>query len=151
MTGTPRWTHKPWTACTALGKRNRYGVLSCSTRADDRSYECLPWCCVQVTVYRLVCKNTVEERILRRAQYKFTIQKTVYSGGFKLQQTGKGLAKGRAAADAHNAAVSAAIVDAGVGDLGSIFKASELKVSWISPQRRKGGNRLFLCDEHGRT
>lgn len=39
----------------------------------------------QVTVYRLVCKNTVEERILRRAQIKHTIQKTVYSGGFRMQ------------------------------------------------------------------
>jgi len=39
----------------------------------------------QVTVYRLVCKNTVEERILKRAQVKHTIQKTVYAGGFKMQ------------------------------------------------------------------
>ena len=71
----------------------------------------------QVTVYRLICKNTVEERILNRAQYgcatiadylvaryKFTIQKTVYAGGFKLQGGSQ------------------------APDLTSIFKASELKV-----------------------
>eukprot|EP00474_Spongospora_subterranea_P009786 CRZ10244.1 hypothetical protein [Spongospora subterranea] len=40
----------------------------------------------QVTVYRMVCKGTVEERILKRAQDKFEIQKTVYSGQFKLQK-----------------------------------------------------------------
>jgi hypothetical protein len=62
----------------------------------------------QVTVYRLVCKNTVEERILKRAQYKFTIQKTVYAGGFKLQ------------APASQPA-----------DLSQIFKASELKVRML--------------------
>jgi DNA helicase INO80 len=39
----------------------------------------------QVYVYRLVCKGTIEERILHRAQEKFRIQKTVYAGGFKLQ------------------------------------------------------------------
>lgn len=41
----------------------------------------------QVTVYRLVCRGTVEERILKRARAKFEIQNTVYSGGFKLQKT----------------------------------------------------------------
>jgi DNA helicase INO80 len=30
----------------------------------------------QVTVYRLVCSNTIEERILMRAQQKFFIQTT---------------------------------------------------------------------------
>lgn len=30
----------------------------------------------QVTVYRLVCRNTIEERILQRAQQKFIIQTT---------------------------------------------------------------------------
>ena len=34
----------------------------------------------QVTVYRLVSANTVEERILRRADEKSRIQQTVYSG-----------------------------------------------------------------------
>lgn len=37
----------------------------------------------QVTVYRLVTKGTVEERILHRAKQKDTIQKTVYSGNLK--------------------------------------------------------------------
>lgn len=46
----------------------------------------------QVHVYRLVCKDTIEEKILRRAQEKFKIQKTVYAGGFKLQaQEAEGL------------------------------------------------------------
>lgn len=31
-------------------------------------------------MYRLVTKNTIEERILRRAQQKQNVQKTVYSG-----------------------------------------------------------------------
>jgi hypothetical protein len=34
-------------------------------------------------VYRLVCTNTVEERILIRAQQKHAIQSTVYAGGFR--------------------------------------------------------------------
>ena len=61
----------------------------------------------QVTVYRLICQNTIEQRILQRAQEKFMIQNTgmftarmpshvfiyftrcvhtlaVYSGGFKM-------------------------------------------------------------------
>eukprot|EP00656_Telonema_subtile_P002228 TRINITY_DN10975_c0_g2_i1.p1 TRINITY_DN10975_c0_g2~~TRINITY_DN10975_c0_g2_i1.p1 ORF type:complete len:599 (+),score=67.00 TRINITY_DN10975_c0_g2_i1:2-1798(+) len=37
----------------------------------------------QVTVYRLVTKGTVEERILHRAKQKDTIQQTVYSGNLK--------------------------------------------------------------------
>eukprot|EP00456_Euglypha_rotunda_P076007 TRINITY_DN70819_c0_g1_i1.p1 TRINITY_DN70819_c0_g1~~TRINITY_DN70819_c0_g1_i1.p1 ORF type:complete len:147 (+),score=49.75 TRINITY_DN70819_c0_g1_i1:64-441(+) len=57
----------------------------------------------QVTVYRLVCKDTVEERILKRAQVKFKIQKTVYAGGFKLQAGGEET------------------------DLSAIFKPNELK------------------------
>lgn len=44
----------------------------------------------QVTVYRLVCQGTVEEKILERAAYKHSIQKTVYSGGFKLPTAGGG-------------------------------------------------------------
>lgn len=40
----------------------------------------------QVTVYRLICKNTIEQRILQRAQQKHFIQNTVYSGGFKISQ-----------------------------------------------------------------
>jgi DNA helicase INO80 len=35
----------------------------------------------QVTVYRLVCKGTIEERILQRAQEKSEIQRMVISGG----------------------------------------------------------------------
>ena len=33
-----------------------------------------------VYVYKLVTKNTIEERILRRAQQKQNVQQTVYSG-----------------------------------------------------------------------
>lgn len=36
---------------------------------------------VQVTVYRLICKGTIEERILQRAREKSKIQKIVISGG----------------------------------------------------------------------
>ncbi|KAL3289772.1 hypothetical protein HHI36_023167 [Cryptolaemus montrouzieri] len=35
----------------------------------------------QVTVYRLICKGTIEERILQRAREKSEIQKLVISGG----------------------------------------------------------------------
>merc|ERR1740128_447002 len=35
----------------------------------------------QVTVYRLICKGTIEERILQRAREKSRIQKLVISGG----------------------------------------------------------------------
>lgn len=35
----------------------------------------------QVTVYRLICKGTIEERILQRAQEKSEIQRVVISGG----------------------------------------------------------------------
>jgi DNA helicase INO80 len=35
----------------------------------------------QVTVYRLICQGTVEEKILLRAKQKDAIQKTVISGG----------------------------------------------------------------------
>ena len=38
----------------------------------------------KVTVYRLICKNTIEQRMLQRAQEKHYIQNTVYSGGFKM-------------------------------------------------------------------
>ena len=38
----------------------------------------------QVTIYRLVCRHTIEERILQRAGQKADIQQTVYSGGFKM-------------------------------------------------------------------
>lgn len=33
-----------------------------------------------VSVYRLITKNTIEERILKRAQQKQTVQQTVYAG-----------------------------------------------------------------------
>merc|ERR1719231_1473277 len=39
----------------------------------------------QVTVYRLVTGNSVEERILLRAREKHEMQETVYSGKFKSQ------------------------------------------------------------------
>eukprot|EP00477_Mikrocytos_mackini_P001688 GAHX01001826.1.p1 GENE.GAHX01001826.1~~GAHX01001826.1.p1 ORF type:complete len:971 (-),score=200.63 GAHX01001826.1:269-3181(-) len=44
-----------------------------------------------VLVYRLVCKNTIEERILKKAEEKFKIQNTVYCGkfGFKKQSDSK--------------------------------------------------------------
>ena len=35
----------------------------------------------QVTVYRLICKGTIEERILQRAREKRKIQRMVISGG----------------------------------------------------------------------
>lgn len=34
----------------------------------------------EVTVYRLVCRNTVEEKILRRAAQKNTVQQLVMTG-----------------------------------------------------------------------
>ena len=34
-----------------------------------------------VNVFRLITKNTIEERILRRAKQKQSVQTTVYSGG----------------------------------------------------------------------
>jgi DNA helicase INO80 len=41
----------------------------------------------QVTVYRLICKGTIEERILQRAREKSEIQRMVISGGnFKPDQ-----------------------------------------------------------------
>jgi hypothetical protein len=40
---------------------------------------------LQVNVYRLVSSNTIEERILIRAQQKHAVQNTVYAGGFKMQ------------------------------------------------------------------
>eukprot|EP00057_Strongylocentrotus_purpuratus_P034544 XP_795650.4 PREDICTED: DNA helicase INO80 [Strongylocentrotus purpuratus] len=41
----------------------------------------------QVTVYRLICKGTIEEHILERAREKSEIQRMVISGGhFKLEQ-----------------------------------------------------------------
>ena len=41
----------------------------------------LNWTLEQVTVYRLICKGTIEERILQRAREKSKIQKIVISGG----------------------------------------------------------------------
>lgn len=42
----------------------------------------------QVTVYRLICKGTIEERILQRAREKSEIQRMVISGGnFKVVDT----------------------------------------------------------------
>jgi len=34
-----------------------------------------------VSVYRLITKNTIEERILKRAKQKQNVQATVYAGG----------------------------------------------------------------------
>lgn len=36
---------------------------------------------MQVTVYRLICKETVEEKILQRASQKSTVQQLVMTGG----------------------------------------------------------------------
>lgn len=36
---------------------------------------------IQVTVYRLICKETVEEKILQRASQKSTVQQLVMTGG----------------------------------------------------------------------
>lgn len=36
---------------------------------------------MQVTVYRLICKETVEEKILHRASQKSTVQQLVMTGG----------------------------------------------------------------------
>ena len=36
---------------------------------------------LQVTVYRLICKETVEEKILLRASQKSTVQNLVMTGG----------------------------------------------------------------------
>ena len=36
---------------------------------------------LQVTVYRLICKETVEEKILQRASQKNTVQQLVMTGG----------------------------------------------------------------------
>ncbi|GJW00847.1 DNA helicase INO80 isoform X2 [Tanacetum coccineum] len=36
---------------------------------------------VQVTVYRLICKETFEENILQRASQKSTVQQLVMTGG----------------------------------------------------------------------
>lgn len=36
---------------------------------------------LQVTVYRLICKETVEEKILQRASQKSTVQQLVMTGG----------------------------------------------------------------------
>jgi len=55
---------------------------SCDEQAMDRVHRIGQQ--RQVTVYRLVCSNTVEERILIRAQQKHAIQSTVYAGGFKM-------------------------------------------------------------------
>jgi DNA helicase INO80 len=35
----------------------------------------------QVTVYRLICKGTVEEKIVKRANQKNTVQQLVMTGG----------------------------------------------------------------------
>ena len=63
---------------------DRTGIPRLTLRRWDRSHRIgqnKP-----VTVYRMVCRHTVEERILNRAQVKFNIQKNVYAGGFKLQK-----------------------------------------------------------------
>jgi hypothetical protein len=59
-------------------------------------------------IYRLVCSNTIEERILLRAQQKHVIQNTVYAGGFKM------------------AADTLAVPPEGKTDLADLFGESEL-------------------------
>lgn len=39
----------------------------------------------QVTVYRLICKGTVEEKIVKRASQKNTVQQLVMTGGHSSQ------------------------------------------------------------------
>jgi DNA helicase INO80 len=67
----------------------------------------------KVFVYRLVCSNTVEERILIRAQQKHAIQNTVYAGGFKMTSNDMG---GAGAGAASGSAM----------DLNQLFSAGEL-------------------------
>jgi len=67
----------------------------------------------KVFVYRLVCSNTVEERILIRAQQKHAIQNTVYAGGFKM--TSNDMGGGGAGAPSGSAM-----------DLNQLFSAGEL-------------------------
>jgi hypothetical protein len=55
----------------------------------------------QVTIYRLICRSTIEERILQRAQQKFHIQNTVYAGGFKMMDVVNGSAGGSGELRAH--------------------------------------------------
>ncbi len=38
-----------------------------------------------VTIYRLVTRGTVEEKIVRRAQQKQNVQSTVYGDSFKVK------------------------------------------------------------------
>ena len=68
----------------------------------------------KVFVYRLVCSNTVEERILIRAQQKHAIQNTVYAGGFKM--TSNDMGGGGGAGAASGSAM----------DLNQLFSAGEL-------------------------
>jgi DNA helicase INO80 len=80
----------PTVDAQAMDRVHRIGqtrqVPSPSNSHFGPCYALMPFlCCGQVTVYKLLCKNTVEDRILKRANIKFTIQKTVYSGGFKMQ------------------------------------------------------------------
>ena len=70
----------------------------------------------KVFVYRLVCSNTVEERILIRAQQKHAIQNTVYAGGFKMTSNDMGGAGGAGGGAASGSAM----------DLNQLFSAGEL-------------------------
>jgi len=40
---------------------------------------------LQVTTYRLICKETVEEKILQRASQKNIVQQLVMTGGHAVQ------------------------------------------------------------------
>ena len=73
-----------------------------------------------VTVYRLVCRHTVEERILVRAQVKYNIQKSVYAGGFKLQQTQQPQGEGEEAEGGEDA------IEPSI-DASTLFKSNELR------------------------
>ncbi|KAF0972489.1 hypothetical protein FDP41_009392 [Naegleria fowleri] len=69
-----------------------------------------------VTIYRLITKNSVEERILTIAKQKSTIQETVYKGQFKMQDKEEEVDSSELDED-DDAAVESAVVVDDAGDL----------------------------------
>ncbi|KAG2389042.1 hypothetical protein C9374_014442 [Naegleria lovaniensis] len=69
-----------------------------------------------VTIYRLITKNSVEERILTIAKQKSTIQETVYKGQFKMQDKEEDVDTSEMDED-DDAAVESAVVVDDAGDL----------------------------------
>ena len=87
-----------------------------------------------VTVYRLVCRHTVEERILTRAQVKYNIQKSVYAGGFKLQQEGtEDRAGGGGEGEEGEDAIAPSI------DASTLFKSNELRELMLGDEEDDDG------------